>query len=768
MKYIVFEEGAIEEIVSNRLFQTIEFDLAHALYDLMIGKVTTTDFPHNISTIKLVEGIAFSSRKASKNSHFLIIDLEQSRLLEQEAPGVAVFLLQKILRFAKKLWQNMPLNYSERVIPASTKAVIFPLRYQPTPYRVVIEQAPCAERLKKRGFAGKFLLVYKAGYEKGDVSTEKASHTNFKKAFEQVDKVISESHALISIQSAPSTSVVQVSELDTVPDTSGTSLFLSFDDWMRNLTNIQKDFVDAQINGAHRIEGAAGTGKTICLMLKAIAYLKKSEADSDSRHIVFVTHSEATKRAIIEFLKVLDLDNFANRDRNVRENTLKVCTLSELCAEQLAQRINPSEFIDRDALESKEMQRLYVNDAYDDAMKNDFPSYKRFLSSDLRGFLEKTDAWAVTEMLQHEISVLIKGRASEDFEVYKNTPPLKYGIPIKSDPDKGFVFAVFRNYQNLLAEVSQFDTDDVVLTAIGQLDTPVWRRRRARDGYDAIFIDETHLFNINELQIFHYFTKSDTHFPIVYSVDRAQAVGDHGWTNQDISEALSSSSSEENNYKLQTIFRSSPQIVELAFSILSSGATLFTNFDNPLDSAASSFTDDEERKSALPQFRSYLNDQAMIEGAYRRAEALQKDMKCKKGNILIVGFDAEVVERLQEYAKMKNKPHILLKRRGDIETVGEAENSGKFLVAHVDFVGGLECFGVVAVGVDKGRLPPARDKLSDNSKQFLSYYSHNRLYVAVSRAKFRVELLGNQTRGPSDLVEPAIQAKFLEMTLQPE
>ncbi|MBD8893515.1 UvrD-helicase domain-containing protein [Roseibium litorale] len=761
MRYIVFEECAVDELVSNRFFQTIEFDLGRALFELVAGHIPTANLPPEISLVKLDEGIAFTSKKASKNSHFLVLDLEQSDFIKEISENETIFVLQKTLRFAKKLWQNLSLNFSERVIPSSSKAILFPFPYKPTPYRVVIEQAPWSERLKKRNFAGKFLLVYKTGYGKGDANTEQAGLTNFKKAFEQIDKILSEARALNSDQTSNAPGVVQVSALDAVPSTNETSIFQSFDDWMKLLTNKQIEFINAEVTGAHRIEGAAGTGKTLCLMLKAISLLRKSEVNGSSKHIVFVTHSEATKRSIKEFLVVIDQDNFASRDRLLEKNTLKVCTLSELCAEQLAHRISDSEFIDRDALESKETQLLYVSEAYNSAMNADYPSHERFLSAELKDFLKKTESWNVTQMLQHEISVVIKGRASEDIDAYKKAPPLKYGIPINSDADKGFIFSIFRKYQEQLGAVSQFDTDDVVLTAIGQLDTPVWRRRRTRDGYDVIFIDETHLFNINELHIFHYFTKSDAHFPIIYSVDRTQAVGDHGWTNQDIAETLSGGAEPEDRSKLQTVFRSSPQIVELAFSIVSSGATLFTNFDNPLEATASSFTDKEERMAAQSVFRSYPNDQAMIEAAFERAEVMQREMTCKKGKVLIVGFDKEVVDCLHEYASSRNKPHLLLKKRGDVEAVGKAEASGKFVLAHADFVGGLEFFGVVAVGVDKGRLPPNKDQSSDNSKHFLSYASHNRLYVAVSRAKYRVELLGDQSRGPSILLEPAVQSRIL-------
>lgn len=765
MKYILFEEGAVDELVSNRFFQTIDFDLGRALYELVSTGKTLIDLPANLTIIKLGDGIALASKSATKESHFLVFDLEQSNFLSAISATETVFVLQKALRLSKKLWQKMSLNFSERVISGTSKAILFPFPYRPTPYRVVFEQSPWIDRLRKRGFAGKFLLAYKSGYDKPNGADEQANLVNFKKVFEQIDVILSATKTASLETVVRSQQVVKVSELSSELIVNDTSIFHPYEEWMVNLTNTQRSFIDAEISGAHRIEGAAGTGKTLCLMLKAISALKKSEKEAGTLHVVFVTHSEATKRAILEFLVVLDPNNFTKRDRQNELNSLKICTLSELCAEQLSHKVSETEFIDRDALESKETQLLYVNQSYIDAKATDYPSHERFLSTNLKDFLRDTDDWTVTEMLQHEISVMIKGRAAESIDAYKKAPPLKYGIPIETSADKGFMFSIFRRYQDQLGAVSQFDTDDVVLTAIGQLDTPVWRRRRTRDGYDIIFIDETHLFNINELHIFHYFTKSEVQFPIVYSVDRTQAVGDHGWTNQDISESLSAGSNSEDQSKLKTVFRSAPQIVDLAFSIVSSGASLFTNFDNPLEATASSFTDEEERKAADPAYVQYPNDQAMIEGAFERAEVMQKEMDCKRGQILIVAFEKKMVEELRNYAQAKNKPHLLLKKRGDVEAVGEAEASGKFVVAHADFVGGLEFFGVIAIGVDNGRLPPSKDHSSDNSKHFLSYSSHNRLYVAVSRAKYRVELLGDRSRGPSELVTSALELEILKIQL---
>ena len=145
----------------------------------------------------------------------------------------------------------------------------------------------------------------------------------------------------------------------------------------------------------------------------------------------------------------------------------------------------------------------------------DLASHRRLLSSDFLHFLDAEDQWRIAEMLRHEIGVAIKGRAKESWELYRQLEPLRYNLPLRSDADRGFVYAVFAKYKARLERSGHFDTDDIVLTAHNQLDTPIWRRRRIREGYDSLFIDETHLFNINELMLFHHLTRAEDRHPVV-------------------------------------------------------------------------------------------------------------------------------------------------------------------------------------------------------------------------------------------------------------
>lgn len=768
MKYVVIDNFAVDEIVANRFLQSVEFEQGASLMRALRGEQTESIVSPLLHATAIADGMFITGRTIKPDSRFLVIDEQQSRLLEQQTDQEGLLSVQKLLRFAKKLWQGLSLTGSERMISGTSKAVLFPPhRYQQSPFRIVIEREPAPQRLEKRGHKGLWLLVYKAGHEGGDAARELAELTNFRKAFDAIPELKT---ALATASDDPSDfsptliDQMHVTTLGESAHSSAMSLFRRFEDWLPLLTGQQRQFITNPIKGPARIEGAAGTGKTLTLLLKAIHALRECGQD-DECHLVFVTHSDATKRAINEVAAVIDGSGFATSSRSHSNCSLKICTLSELCAEILHQSISESEFIDRDAMESKELQLLYIAEAMSLAMQKDYSGHKRFLSSPFAKFFEEEDNWKIVTMLQHEISVVIKGRASEDLDRYKKVPALKYGLPISGDADKGFVFTIFRYYQEQLKNAGQFDTDDVVLTTIGQLDTPIWRRRRSREGFDAVFIDETHLFNINELHLFHYFTKSEGPYPIIYSVDRSQAVGDKGWSTQEIADTLGDITSGENASQTQiirTVFRSSPDIVNLAFSILSSGATLFTNFDNPLHAAASGFTEAEERLCSEPVYYNVANEHALTQAAFDRAETLLKELECKRNDILIVSLSSAVIESLTAYAREKNKPVLLLTTRGDITAVEAARDAAQWVIGHADFVGGLEFQAVVVVGVDGGRVPPSSGNENVSSKSFLSYVSHNRLYVAISRARYRVEMIGEKARGPSRLIAGAIESNLVK------
>ena len=769
MKFIYFDEGACSELISERVFQSPEFERGKLLISVMRGITPKVLLTFRCVVLSASEGI-YVLTPGKGNQNYIVIDLEGARELLRLDDSGLILTLQKTLRFATKYWAGLKPSVNERVL-SNSKAVIFPYPIgSQTALRVSIDRNPDEKRRSKRD-AQKALLAYRFSDNEGGGLTETPQLTNFRKAWEGRGNAYALaaqqlSDAASSRNGSSSLAVTELQELN-APRVGEVGV----EGWSKVLTNSQLAFVNSELTIPHRIEGPAGTGKTLCLVLKALKTLQEAALAGEPHRTLFISHSEPTRRTIVNLLAMNGADEFIETDIELlaKPQSIKVTTLQELCANLLKREISESELVDRDAYESKLVQRLYAIEGVESALRDEYESHAPFLSESFKKFLAETEHWAIAEMLQHEISVQIKGRADQDLSKYKKLDHLKIGLPVDSEGDKTFAFLMYQKYQSELEASAQFDTDDVVLSAISQLNTPIWRRRRAREGFNSIFIDETHLFNVNELSVFHRLTQSELSQPIAYSVDRTQALGDRGWTDLAFEAAFDPSGTlgQSDPTRIRSVFRCSPEIVDLAFSVTSSGATLFTNFHNPLTASMSAFTAEEERKSKKPAYLEFPSDETMLEAAFTRADILAREMGVLKADVAIIVFGDDLFARAQEFARGSKKPVEVVKSRGDLEAVNRAKTSGRFVLSAPEFVGGLEFAGVVLVGVDGGRVPPKGSGVEfEPSQNFLNYAAHQRLYVAITRARFRVEILGNKARGVSEILRSGAAAGLLEFSEQ--
>ena len=517
MNYLLIDTQAIEEIINARQYQSTEFDEGKFLVAFLRGSIPKLQISHQTVAIKHDVG-AFILAPTQSSDDFLVFDLEEMPSLLALDDARLLLAFQKTLRFVKKLWAGLMLSKHERVI-SEAKAIVFPypIGFQ-TSLRLSIDRNPDGKRRIKRE-KGQAYLVYKFSDNEGDGPTETARLTNFRKASEAKTAAISEASSFfVQLTESRSRTLTSIAVTCLPPCERAQLQETGLENWRRWLTNEQIKFVDTSLNAPHRIEGPAGTGKTLCLVLKSINILANAHSEGTTHRSLFVTHSQATKTAIENLFATNGGEAFISElgSFSIKSQSISVTTLHELCAALLHQEISASELIDRDAYESKLTQKLYSIEAVENTISRELPSHKALLSEGFLKFIEDSDRWAIAEMLQHEISVQIKGRAEQDLSKYRKLPALKFGLPVHSDGDKAFVFLMYEDYQRALEGAAQFDTDDVVLSAISQLGTPIWRRRRSREGYDSIFIDETHLFNVNELSVFHKLTRSEVLQPIAY------------------------------------------------------------------------------------------------------------------------------------------------------------------------------------------------------------------------------------------------------------
>jgi superfamily I DNA/RNA helicase len=751
MKYVYLTLDAIELFAQIRQFQSAEYSETSMLCEVLKGNIQNWDY----SEIKIVskpEGIIFYTNKIDKNKGILF-DYDNFRSFLEEQCSRMITIFQKTIKYAIRYFNNMPLAPCEKNIPNSSSAMVYPFPFSATKdaYKVIIDKNTSKHNREGRNI----LTIYYSGT---DVYKRGVSYVNLNKVMPVLkDITISTTKEQNSGNIVKTLKEIDLEEIDLTIDSK-----IGVDSWTPYLTQKQKEFVEKDVNGPERLTGAAGTGKTLTMILRCINLLKKKK--NEDYKIVFITHSLSTKNHIIQIFKnnYPEVENLLCKDDNLTGKLL-ITTLQEWCIKYLGAYIAETEYLDKDARDSKILQMMYIEDAYSKVKENDFETYKRICSEKFAAFMEKTNQETLLEMLQYEIAVIIKGRAEGDIEKYKELPRLIYSIPCEKDADFEYLHLIYRKYQEALEKVNQYDSDDITLTALGQLNTPIWKRRRNREGFDVCFIDETHLFNLNELSVLHYLNKEITKNNIIFAIDKSQAIGERGILDNSMLKVLvDSKDTKLGQDNFSTVFRSSPDIINLAFNILSSGVTLFKNFENPLDYSSVNFTKEEENKCVPPKYVFYESDEKMIEQAFWEADKYARDHNISKSKILLATTTDFLFSELERYANLHHKPCEIIKSRGDSNSISEAFTSQKFVLGGIDYVGGLEFDAVIIIGVDNDRVPPKNNDEIKDSFHFMNYAWHNRMYVAVTRAKYALILIGNKTRGISPILESAVNLEIIQ------
>lgn len=754
MKYILFEKSAVETIINDTALQSLEFPLSKMFIECIREGKSNLDMVGVAYKIDK-DGIIFCGKKATKT--FLLFDLEKCKLLEKTTDAELLVVLQKTFRFAVRFWNRQAFTNCERIF--KDKTVIFPFPFSVgSTYRIVLERNPFEKRLNTRGINNS-LLAYKYGKE-GVASgiEENPDLGTFRKGGEKYISCMQElkSRANIDLdsrnESNEKTEVVHVFHSQNIVSHAEFK-FMNFEKQIRSLTDSQKRIVNCEdVSSPIRVEGPAGTGKTAALVLRAIKMLRDAEKSGTKLLIYFFTHSKSTENAVRQLVLSLAKETWFQLNSNQR---LEIMTLQDYCIKYI--KIQDTQIIDLDASEAKQYQLLLIQDAFSKVNGKVFNTYKYLMSDDAISFFEKEEENKIIMMLQYEFSIRIKGMAEGDLERYKKLQPLTNGIPLNNDIDKEFVFRIFTEYQESLESQSVYDTDDIILEALARLNAPLWRRARVKDGVDYLIVDEMHLFNLNEQQVFHFLTKDadQKKIPICFALDYGQVIGERGSINDNYIEQ-NLSVGQALCQEFATVFRSSQQIAELCASITASGALMFDAFVNPYKYCESSFTAKEEELCEVPKLIMYENDEEMKDSLEGHIKTLINKFKCSASEIALVFFDEEMLVSNYTQKVGKYPVNYINGRRGN----NFDEKNPQIVCTLPEYINGLEFKCVVLVGVDEGRVP--QNGIYDISSNFLKYSALNKLYLSCSRAQYNVTILGTKSRGESSCLQHSLSNGTLD------
>lgn len=761
MKFLLFEQSAIEILVSTTEFQSTDFSLGLELINHICGFGNST-FINDILVEHTPDGVYFVGKRCEKE--FLLIDLVQCDILsEKDSPDNLLLVLQKTFRTSIRIWNHQPFTFSERI--HGSKSIIFPFAYTDR-RRIVIERAPKCERLEKRGIRHS-ILAYKYNAEEAPRGEETAStivlkdagetYVSLKHTFINKFSALDQSAAVVSLNN---TAILHTTTSEQV--CSGGFVYLNFDHQISKLTIAQKAVVEnPNVTSPIRVDGPAGTGKTASLILRAYTLLNKHKEDKVPFHTIFFAHSESTKYEIEQAFSLMPESKIYTSKS--ASQSIEFTTLFDFCKKQV--NIKESQVIDRDAADAKHHQRMLIEDAYIKVCKEKLRTFKPLLSQELITVLneEENPKGVILSMLQHEFSVQIKGRTNCTIDEYYQLSQIDNALPVKTKKDKEFIFTIFQEYQRALQTSSVFDTDDITIQALAQWNAPFWRRERLSKGYDYIFVDEMHLFNINEQHSFHYLTKDigQKQIPICFALDYSQAIGNRGKVDSDFIET-GFGNVDTKNY--QTVFRSSQEITEFCASISASGALMFQDsYINPYKLAKSGFTQIEEARCQPPKLYMYGDDTAMFNSIKEHIDTFKRELQCNNCEIAVIVFDEDFLspDHVSKLHERVQKQFHLLKGRNHSSLSREIKSSDPIILSSPENVNGLEFQAVILVGVDEGRVPQTAG-VSDISEHYIRYIAFNQLYLAASRAKFRLILLGNTLHGESSCLKYALENGTLQ------
>ncbi len=708
-----------------------------------------------IFDIRISQSVAFTF--AFDHKKIFCIDLTTCNILsEKNNPSDLLTIIQKILRTALKIWNNQPFSSSERV--NKSLSIVFPFALHDR-RRVVIARSDLVPRLNKRGI--KFpLLAYKYNAEEPTSREDNINTDVLKKAGETYLEIMpnliskAKEHKFEDNQEINHT-LCQISSDNLIGRDD--FIYWSYEQQYSKLTNSQKRVVDYKdISSPLRIEGAAGTGKTLSLIMRAYKILNDCKKKNKPIKIAFFSHSNSTHKRNLELFSIYENSN-KFLDGNAIQS-IQFITLLDYCCN--FSNISPTLLTDRDALDAKNYELMIIESILTNSENiKKIRTYFPLLSDKMKALFadvinEKNDNIPVIcQMLHHEFGVQIKGRTDCTIDKYLDIPSIKNGLPCSGKKDKELVFTFFNIYQDTLREYGSYDVNDVTLETLSRLNGPIWRRERVTQGFDYIFVDEMHLFNVNEQSTFHYLTKSSAkEIPMCFALDYNQAIGDYGDKHNDYIEA-SLINVEKQEYN--TVFRNSPQIADFCASIAASGTLMFqTDFNNPYSKARSNFTSNEENMCTPPTLIMVNNDDDMINELSDQIDNVNKSLKCKPNEIAIISFDSNLLnnEGIERLNKITGKKFALINSR--------TKEKASYILASPYDINGLEFSAVILLGVDEGRVPQLV-KTSDISQHFIKYSAYNLLYLTASRAKYQLILLGAKTRGVSSCLEHSISTKYL-------
>lgn len=544
----------------------------------------------------------------------------------------------------------------------------------------------------------------------------------------------------------------------------------SLDEWYNSkLTIEQRQFVDKPYDGPVRLRGSAGTGKTLSLVIKFLRDGLRFENTQKKFKLGFLTHSAASVDLVDAIALSLDRAGLMHSGRSYCQ--LEVRTLYDLAHAHLRFELDQLIPLSLDGREGRRLQfelieNVLIEMAASPVAKAQFLDVSRGCKDRWEEAARKQDPRFVAEIMNEFASVLdAEGiRAGEERgEKYAKSGAHRpaWLMPLPCEKDRYFVLDVHRRYRRMLGEMNTLSVDQMVADFNSFLDSNRWDRIRDREGYDALFVDELHLFTAIERQTLHKLIKRalEAGVPnrpsIFMAYDLKQSPNDAFTQYGDKENNLFSATPGLQNadlVKLSKVFRYTPEITEFLVDL----DAAFPAIDIPGEWGA--YAGEAQLASGnKPTLTIFKDEKALFKMVFDNAVRHARSNTGGGRRVAVLCPSEELFDKYLPAVSGQFEGKVLpITNR---EPTIELRHAGKrFIFSMPEYVAGLQFETVFLIHVDTQEAPA--DGPLGARRRFIS-----NVYLGSSRAEQTLHISACAARGgPSDIFNLALERKSLSLT----
>jgi hypothetical protein len=519
---------------------------------------------------------------------------------------------------------------------------------------------------------------------------------------------------------------------------------LKYRDWLQpgKLSAGQDQFVRRGIAEPVKLRGPAGSGKTLALELKMIYDADEALRVGRRWQALYVTHNWALAEQVDYDLESLEPPNGV-------KDTVEVAPFSRLLRD-LRPIPEGVEVLGIDSQDAYEYPEIVLRIALENFLESRFTTFKYECSDTLRRSLEASldddqKSQVFRRELVDEFSNVMGGEdiqiRSQDRQKYLALPRLKQWFPLETDGDKHAVYSVYELYLGMLQRENQVTFPQYMATSLRWFDSFEWSALRRSKGYQAIYVDELHLFSQMERTLLGFFCAEQSDSPPIFmATDPAQSpTGRYGISSNPNDVAFG-----EHDITLREVHRYTPQVLNLIkhFNNAFPAEDMGTLHSVDIEAAQSRLTD-----GPLPEV---TDCRRIARSDIEKTLDLANESLAHGNRLAICIIDASRVDAFMAEADLRPiKPYLAkLRTRDDLGLY--AESRRRLTIGHVDYLAGLQFESVIICGLDDSRQ---LDERVDKRLQFVS-----RLYLAASRTSQELRIIVNADRdGMPEVLQSAIR-----------